>query len=132
MQIHNKQRTYAQALLAALGKVKGKKEGEGAHERVGNFLLLLKQKGDMKRLPGILREFSELRKKQKGEIARIISANPLSSSVKVLAQRTLKKKGYIAKEEVQPSALGGAAVFLGKEYMFDDTLRDKLRRMFAA
>ena len=49
----SKQITYAKALVAALNAAKG----EHVRERIRNFLLLLKKRGDVKRLPGVLRTF---------------------------------------------------------------------------
>ncbi|MDO8470824.1 MAG: F0F1 ATP synthase subunit delta [bacterium] len=118
--------TYAKALVAALDKAKGKH----IQERMRNFLLLLKKRGDLKRLPGVIRTFNALWSARGGRVLEVVSAEPLSKSSRSRVLRLFPKKKISLQESLEPRLIAGAAVFLGKEYLFDGTLREKLRRMF--
>ena len=46
-------------------------------------------------------------------------------------KNVLKKDGYQVKEEQNESLIGGTAVFLGNEYLFDNTVKGKLQKLKA-
>lgn len=122
----SKQITYAKALVAALDRAKGKH----VKERVRNFLLLLKKRGDLKRLPGVLRTFDALWQSRRGKALEIVSAEPLSQRSKSEALGLFPKKKVFLKEIIDSRVIAGAALFVEHKYLFDGTVREKLRRMF--
>ncbi len=117
---------YAKALVSAIDRAKGKR----VKERMRNFLLLLKKRGDLKRLPGILRTFDALWQKRRGKVLEIVSAEPLSRRSKSEALRLFPKNKVFLKETIDARVIAGAALFVEHTYLFDGTVREKLRRMF--
>lgn len=118
--------TYARALVAALDAAKGKR----VQERVRNFLLLLKKRGDMKRLPQVMREFRSLWQSRHGRVLEVVAAEPLQKSAKNKEFALFRKQKFFLQETIDPRVVAGLAFFVGKEYIVDGTVRTKLQRMF--
>jgi len=123
--MQSKAKTYAQVMVESLD---GLSEKETA-KRVKNLKILLQKRGDFKQLSKILQEFSRAWKERKGKIAEVVTAEPLSSKVRESMEKSLKKKGYIMEERIDPSVIGGTALYLGRDYMIDGTVRGKLKRI---
>lgn len=119
---------YAKALLASFASAPEKEQKKIA----ARFKNLLKRQGDLRRVSLVLQEFEKLWEQRQGKVARVVSAAKLSSSFVNPLKSALKKKGYQAKEEQDTSLIGGAAVFLGNEYLFDNTVQGKLQKLKAA
>ena len=117
--MQGKAKTYAQAMVESLD---GLSEKEAA-KRVKNLKILLQKRGDFKQLSKILYEFSRAWKEWKGQIAEVVTAEPLSSKARESMEKSLKKKGYIMEERIDPSVIGGTALYLGRDYMIDGTIR---------
>ena len=118
---------YAKVLVQSLESAPEQKQKEIA----ARFKNLLKKRGDLRHVSAVLQEFAKLWEERKGKIARVISAKELPLSFVSLVRSTLKKKGYQIKEEHDENLIGGAAVFLGNEYLFDNTVRGKLQKLKA-
>lgn len=123
--MQGKAKTYAQVMVESLDGVSEKETAA----RVKNLKVLLQKRGDFKQLSKILQEFSRAWKERKGQIAEVVSAEPLSSKVRESMTESLKKKGYIMEERIDPSVIGGTALYLGRDYMIDGTIRGKLKRI---
>lgn len=118
---------YATGLLRALDGIPEKEQ----KARVVRFKKLLKKRGDLRLLSSILQEFEKLWEQRKGTVACLVSAAKIPSSFSESVKKTLKKKGYQVKEEQDESVIGGTAVFLGNEYLFDNTVKGKLQKLKA-
>ena len=118
---------YARALLQSLEEASEKEQREIA----ARFKSLLKKRGDLRHVSSVLREFSNLWKERKGKIARVVTAFDLPASFVSFMKSALKKKGYQIEEEQNENLIGGAAVFLGNEYLFDNTIKGKLQKLRA-
>ena len=120
-----KTRLYAKALVESLEGVMEKEQREIA----ARFKHLLKKRGDLRHVSSVLQEFKKLWEERKGKIARVVAATELPSSLSSFMKSALKKKGYQVKEEQDKNLIGGAAVFLGNEYLFDNTVKGKLQKL---
>jgi len=118
---------YAKALLKSLDGAPEKKQREIAIR----FKSLLKKRGDLRYFNSVLQEFLKLWEERKGKVARVVSAKELPSSFAFAMKSALKKKGYQVKEEHSENLIGGVAVFLGNEYLFDNTVKGKLQKLKA-
>jgi len=116
---------YAAVLVQSFKGAPEKKQREIAIK----FKSLLKKRGDLRHLSSVLQEFSKLWEERKGKIARVASAAELSLTFVSTMKSTLKKKGYQMKEQQNENLLGGVAVFLGNEYLFDNTVRGRLQKL---
>ncbi|MDO8577420.1 MAG: F0F1 ATP synthase subunit delta [Candidatus Wildermuthbacteria bacterium] len=120
-----KARLYAKALKEVLEKTpQGKIKGI-----VSRLKLLLKKRGDLRHLPSVLREFEEFWLERKGKLARVAFAKAQSSEAKAKLTRKLRTLGFQYTEEMRPEIIGGLAIFLGKEYLIDNTVRSKLAKL---
>ena len=120
-----KSRVFATALKEVVEKTPEK----SYQEVVSRFKPLVKKRGELRHLPAILQEFKELWRERKGKVAKVVVAKPLQGSVKTLLSRSLQKKGFQYEEEVVKEAVGGVAVFLGKEYVIDNTVKAALSKL---
>lgn len=123
--IGKKAKIYARVLFEVL-------EGQSEKEiklSSSRFKELLKKRGDLKYLAQILREFKVLEEEKDGKVGEVVGASLLSGVVKSQLQKALEDKGYQMKERVEPAVIGGQAIFFGKEYMIDGTIRGKLKRL---
>ncbi len=123
--MRNDPRQYARALVEGFEGISEKK----AKEKAERFKKIVYKHGAAKRIGEILMKFTELWRERKGPIASVVSATPLSSKTKTRMGKILKSKKYVMKEEVNPSVIGGVAMFLGNEYLIDGTFKGKLRRL---
>jgi len=122
--ITNKQ--YALSLYQAVKDAKG---GE-LKTRINNFLQLVKQRKDLKKLDKIFLQFAEIYQAERGFMAaELISAQPLTSAVKEDILAWLKKysgQEPLVKERVAPEILGGAIVKFSAK-VADFSLAKKLK-----
>ena len=116
---------YARALVESLKDASANEQ----KKRIMRFKNLLKKRGDLRLLSAILGEFSKLWGKRDGKIAKVISAQKSSASFLDLVKKTLKKEGYVIKDEVHADLIGGAAVFLSNEYLIDNSIKGKLHKL---
>jgi F0F1-type ATP synthase delta subunit len=117
---------YAKALVESLDRV----TQQEAKARIARFKKLLKKRGDVRMLSGVLQEFFKLWEQRKGKIANVVFASKPSLSFLDAMQKTVQQQGYQIKEQVDARVIGGVAVFLGNEYLFDNTLKGKLQRLY--
>ncbi len=123
--MQSKARTYAQVMVRALD---GASEGEAA-QKVQRLKRLLYKRGDFKHISNILREFARAWDERKGRKAIVVSAQPLAESTKADMQKRLEKSGYTLQERIDPTVIGGTALYLGNDYVIDSTIRGKLQRL---
>ena len=116
---------YARALVESLQDVPVKEQ----KERIVRFKTLLKKRGDLRLQSAILGEFVKLWEKRDGKIATVISAKEAPDSFIHSITKTLKKEGYIVKEEENEALIGGFAVFLSNEYLIDNSIKGKLHKL---
>jgi len=119
----HKAKIYAKALLEA---AEGKSEEE-QKQVAWRLKQLLKKRGDLRLLSRILKEAESL---QQGNPAQVVTASELSEQARNTLKKALEQKGFIMKEEVDADVLGGTAIYLGKEYMIDNTVRRKLQKLW--
>ena len=98
-------------------------------KRVHAFKGILKKRGDMKMSHGILQEFYRLQKEQKGKIGKVISGHILQASVKSMLSIMLRSMRYTLEDRIDPAVIGGVAVFLGNEFLIDNTIVGRLRKL---
>ena len=98
-------------------------------KRVKRLKILLQKRGDFKQLSKILYEFTRAWKERKGQVAEVVTAETLSSKARESMEKSLKKKGFIIEERIDPSVIGGTALYLGRDYVIDGTVRAKLKRI---
>tara|TARA_Y100000310_G_scaffold335775_1_gene418654 strand:+ start:3039 stop:3434 length:396 start_codon:yes stop_codon:yes gene_type:complete len=120
-----KTRIYARALVAALKDVEGKE----MQARIARFKEVLKKRGDLKLVSAVIREFQRLWEQREGKISRVVVANPEAGGGLKKTKEMLQKKGYQSTQEVQEDLIGGLAVFLGSEYLIDNTIRGRLQKL---
>lgn len=116
---------YAKALVQSFSGASEKEQKEIAIR----FKNLLKKRGDLRYASLALQEFTKLWEERNGKVARVISSSELPSPFISSMKSVLKKNGYQIKEEQNESLIGGAAVFLGQEYLFDNTAKGKLQKL---
>lgn len=100
-----------------------------AEKKARNWKRLLYKCGASKQVSKILQEFTRAWKERKGKIATVLSAEPLAEKSKKQFEEALSKKKYAMEEKVDPSVIGGVALFLGNDYVIDSTIRGKLLRL---
>lgn len=123
--MQSKARIYARVLHEALRGVALTEQ----KKRIRVFKEILKKRGDIKISNGILQEFQRLQKEQKGKIGEVVSATKLSAHVKTMFASNLKSMKFVLEDRVDPAVLGGVAVFFGKEFLIDNTIRGRLRKL---
>lgn len=123
--MQSKARIYAKVLHEVLKRVSLSEQ----KKRIRVFKEILKKRGDMKVSHGILQEFHRLQKEQKGKIGEVVSSRRLASSLKTLFASKLKSMQFVLQDRVDPAVIGGVAVFLGKEFLIDNTIRGRLRKL---
>ena len=116
---------YARALVESLKDVPLKEQ----KERIVRFKTLLKKRGDLRLQSAILGEFVKIWEKRDGKIATVISAKEAPDSFIHSITKTLKKEGYVVKEEENEALIGGFAVFLSNEYLIDNSIKGKLHKL---
>ena len=123
--MQSRAKTYARAMVQALEDVSEVQ----AKERIRRLKLVLRKRGDAKRIGEILHEFVRAWKERKGKIATMVGAQVLSDRTKKEMATYLEKSGYALEEQVDPVVIGGAALYLGNEFVIDATVRGKLQRL---
>ena len=123
--MQSKVRIYAKVLYEALKGVSLSEQ----KKRIQVFREILKKRGDMKISHGILQEFGRLEKEQKGKIGQVVSARALAPSVKAALASKLKSMKFVLQPRIEPSVIGGVALFLGKEFLIDNTILARLRKL---
>jgi len=123
--MQGKVRIYARVLHEAL---KGVSLAE-QKKRIHVFKEILKKRGDSKMSHGILQEFYRLQEEQKGRIGKVVSARQLSPGVKAALVSKLKSMKFVLQHSIDPSVIGGVALFLGKEFLVDNTIIARLRKL---
>ncbi len=118
-------RIYARVLHEALKGVSLTEQKKRMH----TFKEILKKRGDMKISHGILQEFQKLEKEQKGKTGRVVSAKHLSPFVKTALVSKLKSMKFTLEDRIDPSVIGGVALFLGNEFLIDNTILARLRKL---
>ncbi|MBI2113344.1 MAG: F0F1 ATP synthase subunit delta [Candidatus Wildermuthbacteria bacterium] len=123
--MRNKKELYARVLLESL---QGASETQ-AHLKARLFKQLLKKRGDLKLAASILKEFEALWKARKGKIAKVHAAGQLPEKSEDALKKKLAHLGYVMEIKEDPGLLAGVAVFLGNDYLIDNSLRGRLRRI---
>ena len=118
----HKAKVYAKALVALNGKTE--EEQKLVAQRLKQ---LLKKRGDLRLLSAILKETENL---QQGNRAQIVTASKLSEQARNTLKESLEQKGFSMQEKVDAHVIGGIAMYLGKEYMIDATVRRKLQKLW--
>ena len=120
-----KAKTYAKAMVAAFEGVLEKE----AKKRAQILKRVLYKRGDSKHISKILQEFARAWKERNGKVATVLTVEPLAGKTKKRFEQSLSKKRYIVEEKVDPSVIGGVALFLGSDYVIDGTIKGKLQRL---
>ena len=123
--MQSKMRIYAKVLYEVLKGVSLSEQ----KKRIQVFKGILKKRGDMKISHGILQEFGRLEKEQKGKIGQVVSARALAPSVKTALASKLKSMKFVLQPRIESSVIGGVALFLGKEFLIDNTMLARLRKL---
>ena len=123
--MQSKVKIYADVMVRVFDGLSGAE----TREKVRRLKLVLRKRGDAKRISEILREFSRAWKQRKGPIARVVSTEALPKEVRMPMEQKLLKKNYVMEEEVDPAVIGGIALYLGNEYVIDGTVKGKLQRI---
>jgi F0F1-type ATP synthase delta subunit len=123
--MQSKVRIYAKVLHESLKGVSLIEQKKRMHI----FKEILKKRGDMKISHGILQEFQKLEREQTGRVAKAISAKHLSPSVKTALVSRLQSMKFTLEDHIDPRVIGGVALFLGKEFLIDNTILARLRKL---
>lgn len=123
--MQSKARIYAKVLYESLKRVSLAEQ----KKRIRAFKNILKKRGDSKISHGILQEFHRLQKEQKGKIGEVVSARALPSSIKTTLSKMLKSMKFALEDRISPAVIGGVALFLGKEFLIDNTIIGRLRKL---
>lgn len=103
---------------------KSKEEIAQIAKRLKDFL---KRQGELRLISAVLREAKTL---QQGKPGLVISASPLSSGMRAKFAHLLFRQNYRMEERVDKEVIGGAAVFLGNEYLIDNTIRGRMQKLW--
>ena len=116
---------YAQALVEALGKSKGKERSL----IVQRFFAMLQRHHAISRVSRILEQFEKHSLKSEGLIkVEVRSAAPLTDEVRQHIGAALKKKVYL-EEIVDPGLLGGMKMVVGNEILIDASAKRHIDAM---
>ena len=124
----SKARIYGEVLKEVLEKTPEQKR----KALFQNFRNLLKKRGDLRLLARAVQEFKTAWTNRKGNMGTVVFAKIPSARDRRSVTKTLKRKGFIYKQIVDPALVGGAKIFLGNEYVIDNTIRGKLQRLLSA
>lgn len=124
--MQSKVRIYAKVLYESLKRVSLAEQ----RKRIGIFKEILKKRGDIRMSSGVLQEFHRLLQEQKGKIGKVVSSRPLGAPVKTMLQRLLKSMKFVPQDRIEPAVIGGVALFLGREFLIDNTIVARLRKLF--
>jgi len=106
--------------------------GSQIDQKLLHFLLFLLEKGRMKYLPEIAKEYHRLVKESLGILeANLITAVPVEKSYRETLQKRLEssfKKKVEMKEKIDPQIMGGVILVLANQ-VIDWSIRNKLARL---
>jgi F0F1-type ATP synthase delta subunit len=122
--MQSRAKTYAAVMVQVLH---GASEQEAA-QKIQRFKRILYKQGDFKNISKILQEFSRAWFERNGKQATVVTAQPLAEKTRVGMQKQLKRAGYVLQERVDSHVIGGTALYLGNDYVIDNTIRGKLQR----
>lgn len=123
--MQSKVRIYAKVLYESLKGVSFAEQ----KRRIHICKEILKRRGDIKISHGILQEFHRLEIEQKGKVGEVVSAKKLAAPVKAALVSKLKSMKFSLQDRIDPAVIGGVAVFLGKEFLIDNTILGRLRKI---
>ncbi len=119
-------RQYAAALLASL---KGKTETE-QNRLLKSFLVLVRQRGDSRRLGAIVREVEKQSLKEHGwKKVLLESPDPITSQMKKEMGEVLGKN-ILWQEKINPDLVAGIRILINDEILVDASAKTQLRRIF--
>ncbi len=124
--MRNSPKKYAEVLVSVLTSASSEAE---IKDKAKKLKLILQKRGEVKLAGDILREFSRAWAERMGPIAKIISATPIQEKTREKIYSELKARGYVPKESIDESLIGGLSVFLGNQYLIDTSYRGKLRKL---
>lgn len=120
--MRKKAKIYASLLVEILKKTP---EKELPH-KIRKFKILLKKRGDFKNASTIVQEFQKMWEESKGKVGKVVMAGVLPDRALRDVKHSLQKQGFLYQEEINPKVIGGMALFLGKEFLIDGTIKTKL------
>ena len=123
--MQNKARIYGEVLKEVLEKTPAKKRATIFQ----NFKNLLKKRGDLRLLARATQEFTRAWRNRKGKMGTVVLASIPSSSARRSVLRALKQQGFNYEEKVDPRLIGGAEIFLGNDYLIDNSIKGKLQKL---
>lgn len=120
-------RQYAAALLAAL-----QDRPEAERKRfLKRFLILVREKGDSRRLGVILREVEKQNLQELGLKKVLAEApEPLTPQIKKEMEKILGKD-ILLQEKINPDLVAGIKILINDEILIDASARAQLRRLFS-
>jgi F0F1-type ATP synthase delta subunit len=124
--MQNKARIYGEVLKEVLEKIPEQKR----KILFQNFKNLLKKRGDLRLLSRAVQEFKTAWENRKGKKGTVVFAKTPSSSARGSVAKTLRRQGFVYEQIVDPRLGGGAKIFLGNDYLIDNTVQGKLMRIF--
>lgn len=124
--MQSKAKTYGQILKEALEQAPENKR----RAVCGRFRDLLKKRGDLRLLSKALQEFKRLWENREGMLATVIFASAPTKQAREMAEKALTRKGFVYRQEVDPTLIGGTRIFLGNDILIDNTIRGKLQALW--
>lgn len=122
----SKARIYGEILKEVLEKTPAKKR----KALFQNFKDLLKKRGDLRLLARAVQEFKTAWENRKGKKGTVVFAKIPSARARRSLIKTLKRKGFIYEQVVDPTLVAGAEIFLGNDYLIDSSIKGKLRTLW--
>lgn len=123
--MQNKAKIYGEVLKEVLTKTPVQKRKTVFQ----NFKNLLKKRGDLRLLAGALQEFKTAWESRKGRKGTVVFAKIPSAKARGSTAKALKRKGFVYEQIVDPTLLAGAEIFLGNDYLIDNSLKGKLHQL---
>lgn len=123
--MHSKAKTYGQVLKEVLQEASKQKR----KTLFQNFKNLLKKRGDLRLLSKAVQEFKRLWENREGKIGTVVFATSPSEKMRKAAAKAFKRQGFVYEEKVDPGLVGGAEIFLGSDYLIDNSIKRKLERI---
>lgn len=121
----SKARIYGEVLKEVLEKTPARKR----KALFQNFKNLLKKRGDLRLLSRAVQEFKTAWENRKGKKGTVIFAKIPSARARGSLIKTLKRKGFVYEQVVDPALVGGVQIFLGNDYFIDNSIKGKLQQL---
>lgn len=118
----SKARIYGEILKEVLEKTPEQKR----KALFQNFKNLLKKRGDLKLLARAVQEFKTAWENRKGKKGTVVFATHPSQKARKHIAKVLKRKGFVYEQIVDSALVGGAEIFLGNDYLIDNSIKGKL------